>query len=115
VFEGGFNLSSCEALTNQTGYILTKPPPSGRLQLVHTQSVPRNTPTLAVSFRSPGPSRFKPQGFLMETNDATVANVSYWANWTKARRTYLAGQRVAKFRYVLEASSPRKLGCDWQE
>jgi hypothetical protein len=106
--------SFCAAFTNATGYVLAQSYRLGgqRLFLEHSQAVPRNTPTLAVFFQSPPRGRFKPQGFVTATDDPTAPNVSVWGNWSDAKTSYRAGKKLGQFRYSLEASTPKPLGCD---
>lgn len=82
------------------------------LVLAHTGPTPRNTPTLAVHFRSPSPKRLVPQGASALAADPAAENVELWGNWPKAKPSYLAGQKIGSFRFYLEVFRPGAVWCD---
>lgn len=104
----------CADLAGVTGYLLTKPrrlaDPS--VQLLHTNALPQNTPTLQIDFRTPPHGRVKPQAWIEPTDDPSVPNVTAWGNWVKARKSYNAGKAVTRVRVVLIARDPRNPRCD---
>jgi hypothetical protein len=83
-----------------------------RLFLVHNYPYPRITPTLVVHFDKPKPWHLNPQGFVTFTTDPNADNVDLWGNWRKAKDSYVAGRKVGKFKFTLEAREPDVLGCD---
>jgi len=106
--------SVCESLVNTNGFLINPPRTLGTtsMLLVHTQSLPRNTPTLSVQFHTPSRGAIKPQGFVTESADPAEQNVSLWGNWQSAKASYRNKQRIEKFRYTLSVVPPRTYGCD---
>jgi hypothetical protein len=104
----------CADLAGVTGYLLTKPRllADKSVQLLHTNAVPQNTPTLEIDFRSPPHGRVKPQAWIEPTDDPSEPNVTAWGNWVKARKTYHAGKTVTRVRVVLLARDPHNPRCD---
>ncbi len=106
--------SVCENLVNTNGFLINPPRTLGTtsMLLVHTQSLPRNTPTLSVQFHAPSRGAIKPQGFVTESADPTEQNISLWGNWQSAKANYRNKQRIGKFRYTLSVVPPRTYSCD---
>jgi hypothetical protein len=105
----------CIRLSDLTdGYIVRNPRRLGdpRMQLAHTAAAPTNTPTLAVAYTAPNRGRIKPQGVLAATDDPTVENVMFFGNWVDTKREYKTGQKVGKFRVVLEITPPKQPNCE---
>ncbi len=106
--------SFCADLAGVTGYLLGKPRllADRSLQLLHTNALPQNTPTLQIDFRAPLHSRVKPQAWIEPTDDPSEPNVTVWGNWVKARKSYHAGKTVTRVRVVLIGRDPRNPRCD---
>jgi hypothetical protein len=106
--------SFCADLDNVTGYLFGKPRRLGdpSVQLLHTNAVPQNTPSLQIEFHSPPHGRVKPQAWIEPTDDPTEPNVAAWGNWVKARRFYREGRPVTRVRVVLKARDPSNPHCD---
>jgi hypothetical protein len=106
--------SFCVGLTNGMGYVVNKPRQLAEktVSLFHTQTTPRNTPSLHVSFRSPAKRRIKLQGFVTQSTDPIERNVQLWGNWVDIKGHYNGGQKVGNFRYRLKAEPPRSPNCD---
>jgi hypothetical protein len=106
--------SFCESLVNTNGFLYDSPKKLGSsiLDLVHTQPLPQNTPTLKVQFHSPASNTIKPQGFVNESVDPTDQNVSVWGNWNAAKNEYRNKKKIEKFRYTLSVAPPQDLSCD---
>jgi hypothetical protein len=109
--------SFCADLLNQDGYVINTPHRLGKpeLFLMHKTPVPRNTPTLIVSFRSPRKGHIKPQGSVIASSDPTALNVNVWGNWLDAKRQYKAGRKVGRFRFALEIEPPQERNCDREQ
>jgi hypothetical protein len=106
--------SYCVALTNATGFIINNPRPLAEktASLFHTQTAPRNTPSLHVSFRSPAKRQIKLQGSVVQSADPSDQNVQLWGNWVDVKRHYNGGQKIGNFRFTLKAEAPRSPNCD---
>ena len=106
--------SFCKSLVNTNGFLYDSPKKLGSstLDLVHTQPVPQNTPTLKVQFHSPASNTIKPQGFVNESVDPTDQNVNVWGNWNAANSEYRNKKKIQKFRYTLSVAPPQALSCD---
>jgi hypothetical protein len=106
--------SYCVAITNGMGYVINNPRQLADrdVSFFHTQTTPRNTPTLQVSFRSPAKRSMKLQGFVSQTSDPSEPNVQLWGNWMGVRGHYNGGQKIGNFRYTLKAEAPRLPNCD---
>jgi len=106
--------SVCESLVDTNGFLINTPRALGTssMLLVHTQPLPRNTPTLSVQFHTPSHGSIKPQGFVTESADPTEQNITLWGNWGPAKASYRNKQRIEKFRYTLSVVPPRTYGCD---
>lgn len=104
----------CADLDGVPGYFLTKPRSlgDGAVNLLHTNSVPRNTPTLGILFTSPSHGRIKPQAFFVPTADPAELNVAVWGNWLDVRKDYAAGKTVARVHVIVGARDPSNPGCD---
>ncbi|MCG3149103.1 MAG: hypothetical protein PCFJNLEI_02562 [Verrucomicrobiae bacterium] len=83
-----------------------------RLFLANQDIYPANTPTLVLHFENPSPRNIRPQGFTAATTNAAAENVNVWGNWTRPKSSYKAGKRIGKFRFTLEATTPRYYDCD---
>jgi uncharacterized protein (TIGR03437 family) len=95
-------------LRNESGFIFASPQPLGkpRLELIHRDAQPRNTPTLSIIFSEPALGEITPQGFVTRSNDPNDDNVDLWGNWDKAKAQYAAGERIGRFAFTLEATPP---------
>ena len=101
--------SQCVSLTNQPpGYLINTPHPLGNpwLELAHTTVTPQATPNLLVAFRTPGPGRIRPQGFL------TTTDVALWGNWPAVKKQYKFRQSVTRLNCSLEVTPPRSIRCE---
>jgi hypothetical protein len=106
--------SFCNTLTNQDGFVIDDPPRLGEglVDLVHSQDLPAETPTLSVRFITPPAGQIEPQGYVTSSADPTAQNVSFWGNWVRARSQYRKRQVVGRFSYTLEVDSPQAIACD---
>lgn len=106
--------SFCVPLENATGYVIDAPNRlrDREVQLFHTTSLPEPTPTLVIEMFSPSPGNVKPQGFVTASGEPGARNVSFWADWSDAKREYRAGRKLGRFRFALEAREPRDPSCD---
>ncbi|MFN0110050.1 MAG: hypothetical protein ACKVZH_14440 [Blastocatellia bacterium] len=104
-------------LQNASGFIFSSPQPMGKskLFLSHRSSQPRNTPTLTIKFSEPLVSATTPQGFITQSNDPNDDNVDLWGNWNQAKPTYLAGDRLGRFAFTLEATQPSSVQASYEE
>lgn len=104
----------CADLDNVTGYLFGKSRlfADKTLQLLHTNSLPQNTPTLEIDFRTPSHRRAKPQAFIEATTDPSEPNVVAWGNWVRAHKTYKAGSTLTRVRVILVAREPHNPRCD---
>ncbi|HUK82976.1 MAG TPA: hypothetical protein VLZ12_10135 [Verrucomicrobiae bacterium] len=109
--------SFCADLINQDGYIINTPRRLGKpdMFLMHTSPVPRNTPTLMVSFRAPSKRSIKPQGYVTASTDPAAQNVSFWGNWVDVKHQYKARHKVGRFRFTLEIEPPQERNCDREQ
>jgi hypothetical protein len=108
--------SICNDLANVHvgAFIFDSPPALGEsaLQLVHSQPLPRNTPTLIVNFQAPPLGQIRPQGQMSASTDPTAQNVNLWGNWSRAKPNYSANQKIGKFHFILQAVTPQPVSCD---
>jgi len=107
-------ISFCAPLENTTGYVIDSPNRlhDPTLALFHTTNAPAASPTLELELSAPRPADVKPQGFVSESDDPAVRNVSFWADWVDVKRDQRAGRKVGTFRFTLEAKPPRRPSCD---
>ena len=106
--------SYCADLDNVFGYLYGEPRhlADTTLAFFHTNSLPQNTPTLAIEFRSPGHAKIRPQAFVTPTLDPNEPNVTVWGNWFDVDKNYNAGKKVVRVRALLIARDPKKPSCD---
>jgi len=104
----------CAALANREDFAVAAPRPLGDapLALVHRGPRPRATPTVTLRFVEPPPGEVTPQGYVTGTLDPDADNIDLWGNWDNARTRYRAGERIARFRYHIEARAPEPPRCD---
>jgi len=109
--------SFCNDLVNQDGFIIDGGTRIGdpTIYFVHTQALPRITPTLEARILMPPHARIKAQGFVTASADPTAQNVGVWGNWMDAEARYRAGRKVGKFRYRLRVVPPRAFHCDHEQ
>ena len=99
--------SECFTVTNSpAGYLISAPHVLGKpwLLLAHTSATPRVTPSLQVTFRTPG--GIHPQGFLV------APLTELWGNWAGIKKSYKAKRTVVRLNCTLEAFPPRPISCD---
>jgi len=103
----------CVRLANREDFALAAPETLAEpeLELVHGAAGPRPTPTLAIHFVEPPPEQVTPQGYVTGTLDPNADNIDVWGNWSGARRSWRAGERIGRFAYVLEAAPPAPAAC----
>jgi hypothetical protein len=53
-----------------------------------------------------------PQGYVTGTLDPDADNIDLWGNWSGARASWKAGERIGRFSYVLEAAPPAPVECE---
>jgi len=106
--------SFCADLDNVVGYLYGSPRHLAdyTVAFVHTNSLPQNTPTLAIDFRSPGRRWIWPQAYVVPTQDPTEANVTVWGNWDGVHNSYQEGRKLVRVRVGLIARDPKKPSCD---
>jgi hypothetical protein len=106
--------SLCGFFANTTGYVLPYFAwmANSKLQMLHWQIGPFNTPALRVSLKSPSRSKSSVQGYTVFSTDPAAENVDLWINWSKASLQYPPGSRVAYCRFKLEAVLPAVENCD---
>lgn len=106
--------SFCADLDNVVGYLYGDPRHLAdyTVAFVHTNSLPQNTPTLAIDFRSPPRRWIWPQAYVVPTQDPTEANVTVWGNWDGVRNSYQEGRKFVRVRVGLIARDPKKPSCD---
>jgi hypothetical protein len=109
--------SFCNDLVNQDGFIIDGGTRIGdpTLYLVHTQALPRNTPTLEARLLVPRHARIRAQGAVTASADPTAQNVGFWGNWMDPEAQYRARRKVGKFRYRLQVVPPRVFSCGQEQ
>jgi hypothetical protein len=106
--------SLCGNFKNETGYLLPYFAwmANSKLQMLHRQITPRNTPALRITLKKPGGSKCGVQGYTVLSTDPTAENVDLWVNWSKAKTHYTPGQRLLKCHFQFEALLPEGTACD---
>jgi hypothetical protein len=106
--------SFCADLDNLSGYLYGDPRhlAESTVAFVHTNTLPQNTPTLAIDFRSPRRRWIWPQAYVVPTQDPAEANVTVWGNWDGIEKSYKSGKKVVRVRVLLIARDPKKPSCD---
>lgn len=104
----------CFSLQNRDGFFWPDPLPMGKptMWLIHSDSLPRNTPTLSIAYRKPRRGQITPQGWMTHSEDPDDDNVDFWGNWDHAKLSYEKGEKIGRFVYILNAKSPRPMTCD---
>ena len=107
----------CNDLVNQDEFIFDGGTRIGdpMIFLAHSQTVPRNTPTLEARILKPVHAQIRIQGTVAASADPTAQNVNFWGNWTEARDQYRDGHKVGKFQYRLQAVPARAITCDHEQ
>lgn len=113
-YKNTLNTIICASLQNQEGFILTNPLTLGEPEvfLIHTDTSPRNTPTLLLTMTQPHYSQFTPQGYVSASSDPDDDNIDLWANWGSAKSSYVQGESIGQFSYDLTAVSSGTMQCD---
>jgi hypothetical protein len=106
--------SYCADLDNVVGYLYDNPHRLGgdTLAFVHTNSLPQNTPTMAIDFLTPRNRYVTPQAYVEPTLDPADPNVTLWGDWRHANKSYKQGKTLLRVRLALIARDPSKPSCD---
>ena len=80
--------------------------------MLHTDSLPANTPTVLIHYRKPRPNRIRVQGIVTPTDSTETDNVELWGNWVQAKKQYKKGHTIYHFDYTLEADPPGPKPCN---
>jgi hypothetical protein len=106
--------SLCASLLDETNYLFNSADriSDQTLALFHTTTLPANTPSLKVDFRSPSSSTLKPQAFIAPVADDVTENVLVWGNWLNVKKEYRRGRSLRNFRVILYVRAPVDPPCD---
>lgn len=106
--------SICANFTNGDGYVLPYFAwmANAKLDMLHWQIGPLNTPALRITTKSPARSKCSVQGYTALSIDPSADNVNLWINWSQPNTQYTPGQKVLSCHFKFEALLPDGTSCD---